>query len=74
LGTTGGTGRLIVRDALAKGHCVVVLVGRRKLVSFARRLTHSGKRTVANGRLGSTKTRCSACLFKRRSITLSSPQ
>jgi uncharacterized protein YbjT (DUF2867 family) len=37
LGATGGTGRLIVRDALAKGHSVVVLVGRRKLVSFARR-------------------------------------
>jgi uncharacterized protein YbjT (DUF2867 family) len=53
LGATGGTGRLIVRDALAKGHSVVVPVGRRKLVSFARRLTHSGKRTVPNGRLGS---------------------
>jgi putative NADH-flavin reductase len=26
LGATGGTGRLIVRDALAKGHSVVVLV------------------------------------------------
>jgi len=46
LGATGGTGRLIVRDALAKGHSVVVLVGRRKLVSFTRRLTHSGKRRV----------------------------
>jgi hypothetical protein len=52
LGATGGTGRLIVRDALAKGRSVVVLVGRRKLVSFARRLTHSGKRTVPNGSLG----------------------
>ena len=27
LGATGGTGRLIVRDALAKGHSVVALVG-----------------------------------------------
>jgi len=26
LGATGGTGRLIVRDALAKGHSVVALV------------------------------------------------
>jgi putative NADH-flavin reductase len=26
LGATGGTGRLIVRDALAKGHSVVVLI------------------------------------------------
>jgi hypothetical protein len=26
LGSMGGTGRLIVRDALAKGHSVVVLV------------------------------------------------
>jgi len=26
LGATGGTGRLIVRDALAKGHSVAVLV------------------------------------------------
>jgi putative NADH-flavin reductase len=26
LGATGGTGRLIVREALAKGHSVVVLV------------------------------------------------
>jgi hypothetical protein len=62
LGATGGTGRLIVRDALSKGHSVVALVGRRKLVSFARRLTHSGKRTVANGRLGS------AVLRPRRSM------
>jgi uncharacterized protein YbjT (DUF2867 family) len=26
LGATGGTGRLIVRDALSKGHSVVALV------------------------------------------------
>ena len=29
LGATGGTGWLIVRDALAKGHSVVALVARR---------------------------------------------
>jgi NAD(P)-dependent dehydrogenase (short-subunit alcohol dehydrogenase family) len=41
LGATGGSGRLVVRDALAKGHSVVVLVRSmaRALVSFARRLT-----------------------------------
>jgi putative NADH-flavin reductase len=26
LGATGGTGRLVVRDAMAKGHSIVVLV------------------------------------------------
>jgi NAD(P)-dependent dehydrogenase (short-subunit alcohol dehydrogenase family) len=31
LGATGGTGRLIVRDALAKGHSVVVLVRKRSI-------------------------------------------
>ena len=37
LGATGGTGRLIVRDALAKGHSVVVLV-RSECIEIARSL------------------------------------
>jgi putative NADH-flavin reductase len=32
-GETGGSGRLIVRDALAKGHSVVVLVRSRARIS-----------------------------------------
>ena len=50
LGATGGTGRLIVRDALAKGHSVVALVR-----SKARALDLPGSRLrgfLRNGRGG----------------------
>ena len=45
LGATGGTGRLIVRDALAKGHSVVALV-RSKARALITAMTRSGVRRL----------------------------